>query len=419
MDITIPVTNVGYTRTRPQSDLIIENCHTWLHDQRTRTKKKNANTTIDDIRREFGLKLEPSWYEGWDFDEHRQGFREAEHLFYYGIFRQQLSFFTNSMSTESRRTFIARIDSFQWPDGMPSLAWDFNPKRTKKRWGTDVSMAMYKQLCIAAIFAQDGLIDKRHYEHFVQLWLWHVTILDEHILTDDVPGLQQQGLRIISEGVSLMPDVYDRPNGHGLTELIKRTLPALVYIGLVASGDFERHHRLTKRTNPSRWFIRDAMKSFNIIDTLQLLLHGTRWGRSRDYILGAGLRHLVDPNDPSKPHRLILDITTVLPRPISHKEIPNLYHYNEDWAPYGYECASTNNHQLATMPSPDIYTVLLREATRIGETVTPSHCSWRYPTRIRKWFADGSKRVIRVGHTINCHFPTPLNEGSPASDSDD
>ena len=105
------------------------------------------------------------------------------------------------MSIESKRTFIARIDSFQWPDGMPSLAWDFNPKRTKKRWGTDVSMAMYKQLCIAAMFALDGLIDKRHYDHFVQLWLWHVTILDEHISIDDVPGLQQQGLRIISEGV--------------------------------------------------------------------------------------------------------------------------------------------------------------------------------------------------------------------------
>ena len=406
-DTTISVTDLGITRTRQQTDRIIDICLEWIkaetqirEDNPTQKRKEVPISVIEDIRREFAIKLEPSWYKGWDFDEHRQGFREAEHLFYYGIFREQLSWMTNDMDPAQQTQFIARIDSFQWADNMPSLSFDFNPSRGKKRWGTDVSMAMYKQLFIATLFALDGLILPQRYNHFAALWLWHLEILDQHNSVDDIPALQARGLTLIKEGAKLMPDVYDRPNGHGIIELIRRTLPALVYIRLVTSGNFERHHQLTKRTNPSRYFIRDAMKAFNVVDTLRLTLHGTRWGTHRQYILGHGLRTLRDPKRPNVPHKLILNITSVLTQPVPKPEQPNLYHYHGDWDPYSYEYLSTSNHARSDAPTPEILKAIHHQLIYLNETVDPDRCKWRYPTQLRKWFRDGDHRTLAVGHTV-------------------
>jgi len=131
----IQLTNYDITRTRSQTDKIVEICLKWIQSDANRRGVPVPKSVIEDIRREFGVKLQPSWYEGWEYDEHRQGFRDAEHLFYYGIFREQMSVLTDAMSSSQRETFIARIDSFKWPDGMPELSFDFNPKRGKNEMG--------------------------------------------------------------------------------------------------------------------------------------------------------------------------------------------------------------------------------------------------------------------------------------------
>jgi hypothetical protein len=401
MHTTLKITNPEVTRTRQLTDRIVELCQKWVQSEAARLGKAVPKTVIEDIHREYAVLLQPSWFKGWEFDEHRQGFREAEHLFYYGIFREQLSWLTGQMSPTVQTLFIARIDSFKWPDGMPSLSFDFNPKR-KNRWGTDVSMAMYKQLFVSTLFALDRLIPDAQYKHFVELWMWHIQILDTHISVDDVPELQARGSKIIEEGVKIMPQVYDRPNGHGVIELILRTLPALVYIRLVAAGNLERHHQLTKRTNPSRWFIRNAMKSFNVIDTLRLLLHGTRWGQSREFILGSGLRNLADPKHPSKPHRLILNITSILPRPIPVPRPSEIYWYHQGWSPFSYDYLPNSGHPNHTPPDAQIRHIIIDECKRLhaDDEVRPSACSWYYPSRLRKQFSDGSSRTIRVGNTV-------------------
>ena len=409
LDTTLNITDHGITRTRKQTDKIVEICLKWIETNKdTLHKGVVPNSVIKDIRREFGVgTLEPSWYEGWDFDEHRQGFREGEHLFYYGIFRQQLNWAHEWMNTEARRVFTARIDSFQWPDGMPSLSFDVNSDRKiSNRWGTDVSMAMYKQLFVATLFALDGVIPTKKYLHIAKLWLWHLKILDRHNSVDDIPELQKQGLAIMKEGISSMKTVYDRPNGHGVIELIQRTLPALVYIRLVTSGNYERHHQLTKRTNASRFFIQNAMKSFNVMDTLRLLLHGAKWGPRRQYMLGKGLRCLKDPKDPSVPHKLLLNITSVLPQPIPRPNKSDLYHYHSDWEPYGYTSIISSHHEVSKAPDPTLASAIFRVVAERGEVIEKpgSNIVWRYPTRLRKWFKHGDHRIIKIGHTVLCEW---------------
>ena len=404
----IKVTSYDITRTRQQTDHIVQLCLEWIQANNAKRSERAGPTpksVIEDIRRQYAVHLKTSCYDGWEFDEHRQGFREAEHLFYYGIFREMLSWFTDNMKAAIKNIFIARIDSFQWPDGMPTLSFDFNPGRGKKKWGTDVSMGMYRQLLSACLFCLDGLVDSNEYNHFGKLWMWHLEILDVHHSVDEIPQLQERGLRIHTEGVRLMPKVYDRPNGHGIVELITRTLPALVYIRLVTSGDFERHHQLTKRTNPSRWFVQNAMKSFNILDTLRLLLHGTRWGPKRQYLLGKGMLNLTVLDSPNIPHPLILNITSVLPTPMVPPITEDLYHYNDGWDVSGYEWGTTSHHARRTTPNINIVSAINHELRRLGETIDEDACSWWYPTLLSKHFEDGSHRVIRVGQTVLCKFP--------------
>ena len=400
----IQLTNYDITRTRSQTDKIVEICLKWIQSDANRRGVPVPKSVIEDIRREFGVKLQPSWYEGWEYDEHRQGFRDAEHLFYYGIFREQMSVLTDAMSSSQRETFIARIDSFKWPDGMPELSFDFNPKRGKKRWGTDVSMTMYKQLFVAVLFVLEGITTTQCYKHFARLWLWHLKILDNHNSVDDIPELQKEGITIVKEGARIMSEVYDRPNGHGLIEMITRTLPALVYIRLVTSGNFERHHQLTKRMNPSRHFVVDAMKSFNVIDTLRSLIHGTRWGPNREYILGHGLRTLKDPQDPRMPHKLIAAITSAQLDPVLVDDKLDLYHYHDDWLPYNYKYQEKNNHPVTAMPDSSTLTSILNELARLEEKVDVDKCKWRWPKSLRKFFTHGDHRIIRQGHTVLCKW---------------
>ena len=226
------------------------------------------------------------------------------------------------------------------------------------------------------------------------------------ISVTDIPALQHRGRQLVKEGTKLMQEVYDRPNGHGLLELINRTLPILVYLRLVTAGDFERHHQVTKRVNPSRWFIRNAMHTFNVVDTMRLLLHGTRWGAERQYQLGPGLRFLEDPRNPGIPHPLITNITSVLSKPIHtpphlHRD---LYHYNEEWFPSFYEKTSTSNHPLRVAPDAKISESIFDWLQSLEEDVSNNNvcCNWRYPTRLRKFFKDGSHLSIKVGHTVVC-----------------
>ena len=249
-------------------------------------------------------------------------------------------------------------------------------------------------------------LEAKYYRHLAELWLWHLKILDVHNSVNDIPHLQEEGLGIIGRGVKLMPEVYNRPNGHGVIEMITRTLPALVYVRLVASGDFERHHQITKKSNPSRHFVENAMKTFNVLDTLRLLLHGGRWGPKREFILGVGLRCLKNPKNPKIPHPLITNVTSVIRQEVPTSPNFNLYHYNDEWDTYGYEYMQTSHHIRKNPPDECVAASILLTATDLGEEIDSGSCSWAYPTRLRKWYNDGVHRIIHVGQTVLCQWDT-------------
>jgi hypothetical protein len=109
---------------------------------------------------------------------------------------------------------MAKLDCFPWPKGVPAVSFDFNPDRSvQNRWGSEVSMTMYRLLALAVMFCLDGCVDKPFQAHFTKWYRWSTHVrFNEHTQTQ-VPSLQAQGRQLLEEGAVLMPDVYDRPNG--------------------------------------------------------------------------------------------------------------------------------------------------------------------------------------------------------------
>ena len=209
-----------------------------------------------------------------------------------------------------------------------------------------------------------------------------------------------------------MQEVYDRPNGHGLLELINRTLPILVYLRLVTAGDFERHHQATKRVNPRRWMCAYAIRMHHRLGSTSSIATALTppWNS-----LGAGAavstwtRTSISRRPKESRHTPSIDYQhyiAVLSKPIHtpphlHRD---LYHYNEEWFPSFYEKTSTSNHPLRVAPDAKISESIFDWLQTLGEDVSNNNvcCNWRYPTRLRKFFKDGSHLSIKVGHTVVC-----------------
>jgi hypothetical protein len=154
-------------------------------------------------------------------------------------------------------------------------------------------MTMYRLLATSAMFALDGLVETNIQSHFSKWVLWSLRVRYESHAQQDIPALQAEGLGILREGVGMVPSVYDRPNGHrfmvtsylmtsrnhdlpllDVQEMIVKTLPVLGRIRFAAGGNFEKHHQLGKSVNPSPYILSSAMRKFNRLDTLRLVVHG-------------------------------------------------------------------------------------------------------------------------------------------------
>jgi len=410
LDTTLELNSSNVTRFRMQTDCIIDSINTYL--LALQEEKYNGGrvpiSRCQNIRREFGVSsLRPSWFLGAFFDEHRQGLRDAEHLIYYGLLKQLLNFLTTApiMKAGALHIFISRVSAFQWPKGTSTLAFDFNPKRGQKRWGTEVSMTMYKQLGLCVLFCLDGLVDRSYIKHYSELWLWHIRVLYLPVSHNDVPALQEEGLRILEYGEDHLNEVYDRPNGHGLLEFIKRTLPLIVNVRFAMSGRFEKHHQPGKRVNVSRNMIMNSMNLENKRSTLRHMFHGMKWGPNREYALGPGLMNLCNygRGKEQKPHRLLLQITKVLPEP---QLLPHMdsYDWNTKWTPSNMvkRDALGKLGPLTMAPSPREWTAILRFLhEQDPDTIYhKTECTFQYPRILKTYYHDATSAMVRVGDSV-------------------
>ena len=70
------------------------------------------------------------------------------------------------------QVFLARLDEFPWPKGVEAVKMDYNPDRKlSQRWGSEVSMTMYRLLGTAVLFSLDGVVSSVLQTHFSQFFL--------------------------------------------------------------------------------------------------------------------------------------------------------------------------------------------------------------------------------------------------------
>jgi hypothetical protein len=91
------------------------------------------------------------------------------------------------------------------------------------------------------------------------------------------------------------PTVFDKPNGHGILEIVDRAFPALVNLAFVATGEFERGHITSKL---KRKGCHDTQKLALSEDAdrrgLQLASYGYQWGGQSKLTLGQGVMSLLE-----------------------------------------------------------------------------------------------------------------------------
>jgi hypothetical protein len=79
--------------------------------------------------------------------------------------------------------------------------------------------------------------------------------------------------------VYLAPEVFDKPNGHGLMELLFRALPALRNLNFISTGEYERQHISSKIIRKGCHETQKlALSEDAVIDGLRMAAHGYVWG---------------------------------------------------------------------------------------------------------------------------------------------
>ena len=401
LSTTMPVKAYHITRTRSQTDCIVQSVKVHLEQLRITNYSGGPvpRTVVEDLRREFGVLMETSWFESIDFDEHRQGFRDGEHLFFFGLFRDMLNVLTyEKMHSGDVKTFVARLRTFEPPKGSLPLVMDYSIERKQgKRFGSGVSMTAYRQLAMVALFMLDGLLHATYYKHFCNLYLYHVKCMYIDKSVEDIKRVQQEGLSVLAEGAALLPEVYDKPNGHAMLELVLRGLPLLVRTQFAVTGKFESHHQESKSVLPSRSSLLNAMDLYNKRDTLRMCLRGARWGAQRQFVFGPGLRNIRDAKHPERPHAIVSAVSSLCTRP--HIDKSEDYDWNADWTPLSWLRVAKSYQRIA--PAPAMW-ALIQEFVTLQEPLTTlpvSMCQFRYPIKLRHLLPDGSSRLVYVGDT--------------------
>ena len=406
----VSVTAYDTSRSRSQTDCIVDSVQVYLETLLTTTYAGRAlpRSVYDDIRREFGVVLGPSWFESVPFDEHRLGFRDGEHMFFFGIFKDFINQITRPeyMHPTTLRRFVARLELFEFPRGTTKLVVDYNKDRELgNRFGKGVSMSAYRQLALAVMFVLYGMVERRYFQHYCALYLWHLECMYMDKSVQTVTEIQGRGMTMVQQGMKLLPQVYDKPNGHALIEMIQRGLPLLVRQQFSSSGKFESHHRDGKAVLPSRHAIENALDLYNKRDTLRMCLRGAGWGPRRQYTFGSGIFTLRDLRDPNRPHPLISAITNLMPTSLSPSTLlphaADKYHWNDGWVPS--EWYRIDGKIKTAQPSSAIWSMIMLCVADLesGVDLKIEDCSFRYPRRIRRKHTDSSSLSIFVGDTIS------------------
>jgi hypothetical protein len=115
---------------------------------------------------------------------------------------------------------------------------------------------------------------------------------------DQVKPLQDR-VRSLIVDAKKVGNMFDRPNGHSLIELVLRQLPLLQNCVFARTNTQERHHRWGKLNTLSKAVDKAAktMAQYNHHVTCAFMSNGGKWGDNMQYKASAAFRSLSGETD--------------------------------------------------------------------------------------------------------------------------
>ena len=234
-DSTIDCRDHTVRRCKEQSDVAVAMMQAYI------TKRGYLPTKIQELRRWFGLALRSCMWDICPIDAHLQSFWDGSHLTWFGVFKNSLAEAHATLANTAKRTeFIARVQQFKYPRGVSA------PVRVlKDKLGAGVTMEDFRTVCMLVPYCCDGIFPKSVLRWFVDFCKFASACFSA-LSVADVARLQDEGRSLIrrgardQEGYTLITG--QKPNTHGLLELVIHTLPALRNGTFADCRPFETRH---------------------------------------------------------------------------------------------------------------------------------------------------------------------------------
>jgi hypothetical protein len=294
------------TRREAQTDVVIAQIQQEIEDAGVPTSGH------DGVRTKYGVNPVPSLFSGNQIDHHTQSMWDVDHLLWLGIIKLLLNYCWISMDGKHRSRFIARYEQFPMFSNWTKPHVSFGTKIFSSKW----SMTTWKEVALFCVKCFEGLLDSELYCLFLHVYMFVVLLTSSEFKATDIGHIQTMGQALHKSLVKRLKDSkfsMSRPNGHGLLACLCKTLPAVINLMLVNTSAFEHHHKFAKqlaRGVNCRVAALVGMKQFNDRETMQVAIHGSKWGDGK-HQLGEGIRGLRDsrPGKSHLPHPLLEKIT--------------------------------------------------------------------------------------------------------------
>jgi hypothetical protein len=374
-----------------------------------------SNPTFERVRKRYGSRdpTQPAQALGpGALDLTRMAYWEPSHLFKANMLPLMMEHSLKSLDPLQLEAFWARMVAFVADTGLDGVK-DFikvrrgTKKASKRKFTTGLGMEQMHNVYIAFMQCALGLVEESLYNHAVDLWRLYVGALypeDDNINAVELKGLARYVRRIVTAGMVIAPEVWDRFSGHGVLEFVIRALPDLSGLARLLDGSmYERHHTIGggKRLNNTKVVGKgnEAMRLWNVLQTLQYAQNGGCWGPNMEYGLHPDVLHRLDyrPGREHMPHPWLVELSpmneTRLGEPAS---VHDGYVESGYWRPKGRYDTKAAARQMddRIKQSLNMFFRIRQDDAKLD--VVSAGCMIRYPQSVELRDPDNFQQEVRL-----------------------
>jgi hypothetical protein len=260
LDTTIDLNDCRMQRDQPLLEAVVAQLNA-VGQRRINQGKQWTHGMLEAARKAFALGTSAfsahgvGPFAGCGIDPCKQSMRDPQHLFYFGFIPDFLNYVMTTilLSKAARRDLAKRLQlgSQDLPSHCTRHSYQVvnDDKGTSSvHYGKAITMESYRQIALLALFEFESFVPPDFYEHFCQLFQLMV-LIEQPLTLGMLRRIQIRAARLVLIGQTLCPSIWTRPNGHGLLELVFRTLPAVMNSNFCATGVWERIHQQGKAKN--------------------------------------------------------------------------------------------------------------------------------------------------------------------------